>query len=98
MYGENAECFMEGMIDIFAHLGGVPTEIWFDNTSTLVTKILKDGGRQLTDKFLRFSEHYGFRYKFMNPESGWEKGNVGEQGWIQPQELSRAAAQIHGTV
>ena len=76
MYGENAECFMEGMIDIFAHLGGVPTEIWFDNTSTLVTKILKDGGRQLTDKFLRFSEHYGFRYKFMNPESGWEKGNV----------------------
>ena len=76
MYGENAECFMEDMIDIFAHLGCVPTEIWFDNTSTLVTKILKDGGRQLTDKFLRFSEHYGFRYKFMNPESGWEKGNV----------------------
>ena len=76
MYGENAECFMEGMIDMFAHLGGVPTEIWLDNTSTLVTKILKDGGRQLTDKFLRFSEHYGFRYKFMNPESGWEKGNV----------------------
>ena len=61
MYGENAECFMEGMIDIFAHLGGVPTEVWFDNTSTLVTKILKDGGRQLTDKFLRFSEHYGVR-------------------------------------
>lgn len=76
MYGENAECFMEGMIAMFMHLGGVPTEIWFDNTSTLVTKILKDGGRQLTDKFLRFSEHYGFRYKFMNPESGWEKGNV----------------------
>ena len=61
MYGENAECFMEGMIDIFVHLGGVPTEIWFDNTSTLVTKILKDGGSQLTAKFLRFSEHYGFR-------------------------------------
>ena len=30
MYGENIECFMEGMIDIFAHLGGVPSEIWFD--------------------------------------------------------------------
>ena len=58
MYGENIECFMEGMIDIFAHLGGVPSEIWFDNTSILVTKILKDGGRQLTDKFLRFSVTY----------------------------------------
>lgn len=76
MYGENMECFMESMTAIFYHIGGVPTEIWFDNTSTIVTKILKDGGRELTDRFLRFSEHYGFRYKFMNPESGWEKGNV----------------------
>lgn len=76
MYGENAECLMESMISIFEYIGGVPTEIWFDNTSTIVTKILKGGSRQLTDKFLRFSEHYGFSYKFMNPESGWEKGNV----------------------
>ena len=36
---ENAPEYSEGMIDIFAHLGGVPTEVWFDNTSTLVTKI-----------------------------------------------------------
>lgn len=76
MYGENAECFMEGMIAIFKHMGGVPSEIWFDNTSTIVTKIFKDGQRNLTDKFLRFSAHYGFRYKFMNPNSGNEKGNV----------------------
>ena len=76
MYGENAECFMESMIAIFEHIGGVPTEIWFDNTSTIVTRILKNGGRELTDKFLRFREHYGFNCRFMNPESGWEKGNV----------------------
>ena len=76
MYGENAECFMESMISIFHHIGGVPTEIWFDNTSTIVTKILKDGSRELTERFLRFSENYGFSYRFMNPESGWEKGNV----------------------
>ena len=76
MYGENAECFMESMIEIFKHIGGVPTEIWFDNASTMVTKILKDGGRELTDKFIRFSSHYGFTYKFMNPDSGNEKGNV----------------------
>lgn len=76
MYGENMECFLESMVSIFHHISGVPTEIWFDNTATIVTKILKDGGRELTDRFLRFSEHYGFRYKFMNPESGWEKGNV----------------------
>ena len=76
MYGENAECFMEGMTAIFKHIGGVPTEIWFDNASTMVTKILQDGGRNLTEKFIRFSSHYGFSYKFMNPNSGNEKGNV----------------------
>ncbi len=43
MYGANAECFMESMIAIFDHIGGVPTEIWFDNTSTIVTRILKLG-------------------------------------------------------
>jgi len=76
MYGENAECMMESMVLIFETIGGVPKEIWFDNTSTIVNKIMKDGGRDITEKFLRFSEHYGFRYKFMNPQSGWEKGNV----------------------
>lgn len=76
MYGENAECFMEGMIAIFKHIGGVPTEIWFDNASSVVTRILRDGSRDLTDKFIRFSAHYGFSYKFMNPNSGNEKGNV----------------------
>lgn len=76
MYGENAECMMEGMISIFKHIGGVPSEIWFDNASTIVTKILKDGQRNVTDKFMRFAAHYGFTYKFMNPYSGNEKGNV----------------------
>ena len=76
LYGENAECFMEGLIAIFEYIGGVPSEIWFDNTSTVVTRILKDGQRELTDKFLRFSAHYGFTFKFMNPDSGNEKGNV----------------------
>ena len=76
MYGENAECLMENMIFIFDNIGGVPKEIWFDNTATIVTKIIKGGDRTVTDKFLRFAEHYGFSYKFMNPESGWEKGNV----------------------
>lgn len=76
MYGENAECLMENLVFIFENIGGVPKEIWFDNTATIVTKIIKGGGRSITDKFLRFAEHYGFAYKFMNPESGWEKGNV----------------------
>lgn len=33
-YGENMECLLEGLVAIFEHIGGVPTEIWFDNTRT----------------------------------------------------------------
>ena len=42
-YGENMECLLEGLVAIFEHIGGVPTEIWFDNTRTIVTKIIKGG-------------------------------------------------------
>jgi len=75
-YGENMECLLEGLQAMFEHAGGVPMEIWFDNTSTIVTEIIKGGGRNITDRFARFAEHYRFKPVFMNPESGWEKGNV----------------------
>lgn len=74
--GENMECFMQGMKNIFNYLGKVPGRIWFDNASTLVSKILKGGGRKLTDSFMRFKSHYGFEAVFCNPDSGNEKGNV----------------------
>ena len=74
--GENQQCLFEGLASIFRHMGGVPTRIWFDNASTMVTKILKGGKRQLTDAFLRFQEHYGFEAAFCNACSGHEKGHV----------------------
>jgi transposase len=75
-YGENMECLLESMVAIFEHIGGVPTEIWFDNTRTIVTKIIRGGGRETTERFLRFQEHYGFKAIFMNPNSGNEKGGA----------------------
>jgi len=74
--GENEECLFEGMQSIFDHVEGIPSRIWFDNTSTIVTKILKDGDRNLTDGFLRFQAHYRFESIFCNPAEGHEKGNV----------------------
>lgn len=74
--GENMECFMQGMKNIFNYIGKVPHRIWFDNASTLVSKILKGGNRKLTDRFLAFKNHYGFEAVFCNPDSGNEKGNV----------------------
>jgi len=74
--GENQECLFEGLKTIFEHIGGVPTRIWFDNASTIVAKVLKGGGRNLTEDFLRFMEHYRFEAVFCNVSAGHEKGNV----------------------
>ena len=75
-YGENIECLLEGLDAIFRHLGGVPPEIWFDNASSMVINVIRGGGRELTERFSRFKEHYGFKSVFMNPDEGHEKGNV----------------------
>lgn len=87
-YGENTECLFEGLQAIFEYIGGVPTEIWFDNTPTIVTEIIKGGSRTVTERFVRFAEHYRFKPVFMNPESGWEKGNVENKvGYLRRNEL-----------
>lgn len=87
-YGENMECLLEGLVATFEYIGGVPTEIWFDNTRTIVTEIIKGGGRNVTERFQRFCEHYRIRAVFMNPEAGWEKGNVENKvGYLRRNEL-----------
>jgi transposase len=73
---ESAECLFEGMKMIFERIGGVPTKIWFDNASSMVIRILKEGERKQTESFLRFKNHYGFDAVFCNPSSGHEKGSV----------------------
>lgn len=75
-YGENMECLLEGLDAIFRHIGCVPAELWFDNTTTIVTEVIRGGGRSLTKKFELFREHYSFKAVFMNPGEGHEKGNV----------------------
>lgn len=87
-YGENMECLLESLVAIFEYIGGVPSEIWFDNTSTIVTRVIKGGDRKLTQRFQLFCEHYRFKPVFMNPESGWEKGNVEcKVGYLRHNEL-----------
>lgn len=74
--GQNQECLLQAMRQIFEHIGRVPTVILFDNLSAAVKKIRKDGGRDLVEQFTRFAAHYGFQSNFCNPGKGNEKGNV----------------------
>ena len=73
---QNQECLFTGLQRIFEHIGGVPPRIRFDNMSTAVAQVLKDGERVLTDGFTRFMLHYRFQAEFCNPAAGNEKGNV----------------------
>lgn len=73
---ENQECFLEGLKRLFEKSGGVPQSIWFDNLSAAVVKIQKGDERILTDSFLKFKSHYGFKSIFCNAAAGNEKGNV----------------------
>lgn len=75
-YGENMECLLEGLVAIFMHIRAVPQEIWFDNTKTIVAKVIKGSGRETTERFNRFREHYRFQALFTNIGAGHEKGSV----------------------
>jgi transposase len=81
---ENIECFLESLKDMFEEIGGVPCTIWFDNLSSAVTKILKEGKRKVTDAFKEFEWYYRFKAVFCNPGKGHEKGHIeGKVGYVR---------------
>ena len=74
--GENALCFLYGLRLTFEMSGGVPRKIRFDNLPAAVTRIGKDGERDLSEPFKRFMLHYRFEAEFCNQGRGNEKGST----------------------
>ena len=73
---QNQECLLEGLKQIFYHVGGVPVRLRCDNMTTAVAQVLEGQERILSDGFYRFKLHHRFETVFCNPDSGNEKGNV----------------------
>ena len=73
---ETKECLCEALQRIFEYIGGVPLRILFDNMSSAVVHIEEHGKRKLTEMFMRFAMHHGFKAEFCNPDAPQEKGNV----------------------
>lgn len=84
-YGETAECVCQGLKDVFAHIGGVPHTVIFDNATGIGKKIMDTVHK--TNLFQQFELHYGFKSMFCNPYSGHEKGNVERQVFTQRSHL-----------
>ncbi len=67
--------FLDGHIQAFFWLGGVPRRCVYDNLKTAVSK----GSGQYAVKnknFMRLEAHYAFEAVFCNVAAGWEKGSA----------------------
>ena len=73
---ENTEAFCDGHVNAFNFLGGVPTNIVYDNTTIAVSKILGGEKRKKTRAFCELQSHYLFKDTFARPAKGNDKGKV----------------------
>ena len=87
---EAQEVFLDGHVRAFAHFGGVPVRVRYDNLKAAVVKVLKGRDRVESDRFVALRSHYGFESFFCLPGIGGahEKGGVeGEIGRFRRRHL-----------
>jgi len=71
--------FLDGHVRAFAHFGGVPQRLAYDNLTAAVKRRVK-AHRELTDRFRALSSHYLFEPCFARPGEGHDKGGVEARG------------------
>jgi transposase len=76
------EAFFEGHVEGFAHLGGVPHRIRYDNLKPAVARILKGRNRIENERFIILRSHYRFDSFFCQPglKGAHEQGGVEGEG------------------
>jgi transposase len=72
--------FLDGHVRAFAHFGGVPARLAYDNLRAAVVRILVGGARTLTPRFAALASHYLFEPCFCRPGEGHDKGGVESRG------------------
>jgi transposase len=72
--------FLDGHVRAFAHFGGVPARLAYDNLKAAVVRILVGGERALTPRFAALTSHYLFEPCFCRPGEGHDKGGVEGRG------------------
>lgn len=89
---QGQEAFLEGHIDAFETIGGIPTaHIRYDNLTSAVTKVLFGRRREENRRWVLFRSHYGFDAFYCEPGivGAHEKGGVeGEVGRFRRNHLS----------
>lgn len=106
---QSQEAFLEGHIDAFEEIGGMPTlHIKYDNLAAAVKSVVngKDRKRVENDRWVLFRSHYGFDAFYCQPgiDGAHEKGGVeGEVGrfrrtWLSPMPEVDSLAQLNAMI
>lgn len=61
------EAFLDGHVRAFAHFGGVPGTVRYDNLKPAVVRVMKGRDRTETERFIACRSHYGFDSFFCRP-------------------------------
>ena len=71
--------FLDGHVRAFAHFGGVPRRIIYDNLAAAVQRV-QFPRRRLTERFTALVSHYLYEPCFARPGEGHDKGGVEGRG------------------
>ena len=72
--------FLDGHVRAFAHFGGVPHRLLYDNLRAAVARVLLGSARVLTRRMQALATHYVFEPCFARPATGHDKGGVESRG------------------
>ncbi len=80
---QGQEAFLEGHVQAFDELGGVPSvHVRYDNLKAAVSRVLVSRSRLESDRWVAFRSHYGFDAFYCQPgvDGAHEKGGVEGEG------------------
>ena len=75
-HNQKTESFLDTHANFFEEVGGVYSEIVYDNTKVAVARFVGPNERQATKELLKLSIYYGFCFRFANIDRPNEKGHV----------------------
>jgi len=75
-HNQKTESFLDTHANFFEEIGGVHSQIVYDNTRVVVARFVGHSQKEPTEELLKLSVYYGFSFRFCNVLRANEKGHV----------------------
>ena len=73
---EKQDAFLDSHVKFFNLIGGVWSEVWYDNMKNVVASFGSKHEKKLNTELVKLASYYGYEIRTTNPYSGNEKGSV----------------------